>query len=71
MTVAELKKNPNYYRHHVASRRGYESRKENLDGTYGHVERYEGKFGKGFIHIAPRWDTTMYVYVIYYIERGE
>lgn len=49
---------------HTTTRRGYESRK-----TGGHVEEYEGKFGKGFVHVEPRWDTTQYVYVTYYLER--
>ena len=51
-------------RHHNASRRGYESRKF----PEGHVELYDGKFGKGFVHVTPRWDTTQYVDLTYYIE---
>lgn len=50
--------------HHTASRRGYASRK-NPDG---HVESYAGKFGRGYVRILPRWDTTQYVTVEYYVE---
>lgn len=64
MTVSELRNNPNYEWHHYASRRGYESRK-----SEGHVEPYEGRFGKGYILVTPRWDTTSYVWIEYYIEK--
>ena len=46
----------------TGSRRGYTSRKGN-----GYVEAYSGKFGTGFARISPRWDTTQYVYVTYYV----
>lgn len=51
-----------YTLHHTASRRGYESRKGN-----GHTEEYTGKFGAGYIVVTPRWDTTQYVNIAYYI----
>lgn len=51
-----------YTLHHTASRRGYESRK----GT-GHLEQYSGKYGKGYILVTPRYDTTRYVNITYYI----
>lgn len=47
---------------HTSSRRGYASRKGN-----GWVEAYSGKFGTGFARISPRWDTTQYVHVTYYV----
>ena len=53
-----------YKLHHVGSRRGYESRKGR-----GHVEEYHGRFGDGYVVIMPRWDTTYYVNVAYYIEK--
>ena len=62
MSVAELTKNKDYRVHHTASRRGYESRK-----SQGRVEPYNGKFGNGYILITPRYDTTRYVSVTYYI----
>lgn len=62
MTVNELRTNSNYKYHHTGSRRGYESRKGD-----GHVERYSGRFGNGYIAITPRWDTTQFVDVEYYI----
>lgn len=49
--------------HHTASRRGYISRK-----SAGKVERYSGRFGTGYKLISPRWDTTQYVYITYYVE---
>ena len=48
--------------HHTASRRGYISRK-----TEGRVEAYDGRFGKGYVVVTPRWDTTQYVNIEYYI----
>jgi hypothetical protein len=50
--------------HHIASRRGYISRK-----SAGEVESYKGKFGEGYIILRPRWDTTNYIYVEYYIAK--
>lgn len=50
--------------HHIGSRRGYESRKGE-----GHVEEYSGRFGTGYIIVTPRWDTTQYVNVEYYIGK--
>ena len=64
MTIKELTTNENYYMHHTASRRGYESRK-----TEGHVEEYNGKYGTGFIIVRPRRDTTRYVTIEYYIRK--
>jgi hypothetical protein len=61
---AEFEADPTYINHHTASRRGYESRKGN-----GHCEPYSGRFGKGFIWVSPRWDTSSYVYVTYYIKK--
>ena len=51
-----------YTLHHTASRRGYESRKSS-----GHLEQYSGRFGEGFILVTPRYDTTQYVNIAYYI----
>jgi len=48
---------------HTASRRGYLSRK-----TRGYIEPYNGRYGKGYIHVEPRFDTTQYVSLTYYIE---
>ena len=62
MTVKELEANKKYRVHHTASRRGYESRKGD-----GHVEAYNGRFGKGYIAVTPRYDTKRYVYITYYI----
>lgn len=66
MTPIEIMTNKNYYLHHVGSRRGYVSRK-----TDGFVEEYDGRFGRGYRVIRPRYDTTNYVAVWYYIEKKE
>lgn len=63
MTIKELENSKEYYLHHTATRRGYESRK-----TDGHVEEYNGKYGTGFIIVRPRRDTTQYVTIEYYIK---
>ena len=60
-TIAEIESTMRL--HHTASRRGYVSRR-----TEGKVEQYEGRFGKGYIIVLPRWDTTQYVTLKYYIE---
>ena len=49
MTIKELmvlEENGVLVYHHTGSGRGYESRKGN-----GHVEKYDGKFGKGLLLI--------------------
>lgn len=63
MTIAELKANTNYKFDHTGSRLGYESRKGE-----GRIEKYHGRFGDGYIHVRPRWDTNKYVYLDYYIK---
>ena len=64
MTIEYLKNSNEYVAHHMASRRGYESRKGD-----GHLEEYKGKFGEGYIHVQPRYDTNRYVYITYYIKK--
>ena len=64
MSIKELENSKEYYLHHTSSRRGYESRK-----TEGHVEEYNGRFGKGYIIVRPRYDTTQYVFYEYYIRK--
>lgn len=63
MTVEELDASPDYYLHHTASYRGYVSR---VNGPI--VEPYRGKFGEGYVVRSPRWDTTTYAYITYYIK---
>lgn len=67
MTLEELKSDPQYYLHHTAAARGYISRKI---GHFGPRE-YTGKFGTGYTVERPRWDTTRYIYVDYYINKGD
>lgn len=63
MTISDIKTTPEYREHHTASRRGYVSRK-----SEGRIEVYKGLFGEGYVVITPRWDTTQYVYVTYYVR---
>ena len=51
-------------RHHTATMRGYVSRKV----PAGQVREYSGRFGVGVAHVAPRWDTTRFVTVTYYVR---
>ena len=53
-----------YKYHHDASARGYVSRK----GIDREAEEYHGKYGDGYIVRRPRWDTTQYHTVTYYIR---
>ena len=67
MTIEMLKskvENGELREHHSAIHRGYVSRK-NPDGV---IEKYKGRFGTGYKRILPRWDTTQYVTVEYYVE---
>lgn len=52
---------------HSAVHRGYISRKQNSDGTYGCGLRYDGVYGKGYVWISPIWSSTQYVTVTYYV----
>lgn len=63
-TIETITADPRYYLHHTASRRGYVSRK-----TSGRLEPYSGKFGRGYVAITPRRDTTQYVNIAYYIVK--
>lgn len=63
MTPEKLASDPRYKYHHTASAKGYVSRKSD-----GIVKPYSGKFGTGYIVQRPRYDTTQYIYIDYYIE---
>lgn len=62
MTISQIINNPNLTYHHTATRKEYVSRK-----VPGIVRPYKGRFGEGYIILHPRWDTTTYCYVDYYI----
>jgi len=51
--------------HHTAAKRGYVSRR-----TAGKIEEYHGKYGTGYTWSYPRWDTTSYCYVEYWLKGG-
>lgn len=55
-----------YFLHHTATRQGYVSRK-----TAGYIEPYNGRYGTGVRWIFPRYDTTRYCYVEYWIKGGQ
>lgn len=54
-----------YKLHHVGSKRGYVSRKVDINELTA-VE-YSGKFGDGYTVNTPRWDTTKYCNVEYWV----
>lgn len=66
MTYHELINNPKHYEHHAATKRGYVSRKASAPIP---IMEYEGRFGKGYIVLFPRFDTHNYCTAVYYIER--
>lgn len=51
--------------HHFATARGYISRVKFANKPK--IEAYKGRFGVGFKLITPRYDTSRYVTVNYYI----
>lgn len=64
MTINELANDKRYTLHHRATAKGYVSRK-----TQGYVKEYSGRFGKGYAVFEPRFDTTRFVYITYYVEK--
>ena len=67
MTVEMLRKmvdSGELVRHHSTTRTGYESRKL----PEGHVEIYNGKSGKVYVHVTPRPGTSVYVDLTFYVE---
>ena len=58
----ELVENNKVFFHHSARYRAYISRKSN-----GIVEPYRGRFGAGYVHYRPAFDSTTYCFVDYYI----
>ena len=65
MEYYDLINNAEYKLHHRATRRGYVSRRSRPG-----VEQYSGKFGTGYIVRFPRYDTSRYHTVEYYIKEG-
>jgi hypothetical protein len=49
--------------HHTATREGYMSRQK----PQGVIVHYNGRYGCGYIHMMPRWDTSRYMTYEYYI----
>lgn len=51
--------------HHTSSTQGYVSRR--LSTPNYPVIKYVGKFGRGYKLFSPRYDSTWYCYVTYYV----
>ena len=62
--IEEMVKRGELREHHTAANRGYISRKAEAI-----VGKYSGKFGEGYTVSRPRWDTTQYYYVTYYVRQ--
>lgn len=58
--INEIKKT--CYFSHTSTRRGYVSRR-----GPGKIIPYAGRYGSGYIHVRPRWDTTQFIYYDYYL----
>lgn len=63
LTPDMIRNDPNLTYHHTATGRGYVSRK--CDGI---VETYSGHFGTGYIIKVPRFDTSNYCYIEYWVR---
>jgi hypothetical protein len=50
-------------KHHTAATRRYVSRRKPAT-----ICTYKGRFGRGYIALSPRWDTSQYCWITYYIE---
>lgn len=48
--------------HHTSTARGYVSRKVACE-----IVPYNGKFGRGYAVYTPRWDSSRYCNVAYYV----
>lgn len=58
--------NTGYKYHHESTAKGYVSRKSHAGGGVL-AYPYEGRFGKGYVVFSPRYDTTNYCFVRYYL----
>lgn len=67
MNRKDLANSNEYELHHTGSRRGYVSRKANVDELK--AQKYDGRFGTGYTVEMPRFDSTQYVDVEYWIEK--
>lgn len=63
--IKRMEKAGSLVMHHQASARGYVSRKPDVTPF---VSPYMGIFGDGYTVAFPRYDTTGYYYLVYYIE---
>lgn len=66
MNRKQLEESNQYKLHHTGSRRGYVSRKVDTDKLIG--TEYDGMFGDGFVVYTPRFDTSQYCGVEYWIK---
>lgn len=60
--------NNKYFLHHTSYCRKYISRK--LRGQEYPIEKYNGRFGRGYKVYTPNYGSTQYSYVEYWIEKA-
>lgn len=65
MKRKDLKVN-GYKLHHKAARRGYVSRKADIDEL--RATPYAGQYGEGYTVLCPRFDTSQYVWIEYWVK---
>lgn len=63
ITLEAIQKDPDLTLHHKSMRRGYIPRR-----TDHVIEPYRGKFGEGYVVSYPRYDSTRYVTIEYYVR---
>lgn len=63
----QILKDVGYRYHHTASSYGYVTRRFDIPLT---VAQYEGRFGKGVKVFIPRFDTTRFSNVEYWIKEN-
>ena len=59
---------------HTSLKQGYVSRvKPNPEhpSSKGYYEPYSGRFGEGFAEMEPKWNSTCYCYISYWIAMDD
>lgn len=72
LTIAEVMAmvaNGTHVVHHTSWRRGYVSRRPDVNGERGYVNDYDGRFGRGYVLHTPDGRATYYHHVTFIIER--
>jgi hypothetical protein len=66
MTHQELIESTQFTQLHTSKIRGYVTRKAGYTPT---PQPYKGKFGEGWTVKTPRWDTTRFCNITYFIRK--